>query len=282
MKAKTLIISLLVSSVTIIVVVLSPLYKKSSEPESVNVVHTITAELNVNLLTASHECSHHSKQWHICTQPDGWGTWLYCPAYSDYNETELGLLEASFIGEPTPLTPCFMCPEEGSDCSTVVSQVMTAAGIAEDQNAKLNNFNLWGDAQDYCEYLRELNKEGESCSQDDQCTAGELFCDYDPDDTELVDGTCKKCPIDLDGCYEEGFAASVQGRKNCRGCTLDCYSAAASKLWIDGEVILSQPLDGAIQSSHQNASGQLVDCSISLVRFWSPQNRVIEPTFNHF
>jgi hypothetical protein len=43
---------------------------------------------------------------------------------------------------------------------------------------------------------------------------------------------------------------------------LSCKGAAASKLWIDGEVISSQPLGKAIQSSRQNASGLLYDCSI--------------------
>jgi hypothetical protein len=149
---------------------------------------------------------------------------------------------------------------------------MTAAGIAEDQNASLNNWtNIWDDAQYKCEILCELNKEGESCSQywNNQCTAGELFCDYHDNDTELVDGTCRKCPTDPNRCIEEGFAASVQGQKNCRACTLGCYDAAASKLWIDGELILSQPLDGAIQSAHQNASGHLYDCSILAA---DPQN----------
>jgi hypothetical protein len=263
MQVKTLVIALLASSAAIVVVVLSPLYKKPSEPAPIEViVPDIPAELNVNFRTASYECSHHGKQWHICTQPDGWGSMFYCPTYSDYNETELALVEASFIGEPTPLMPCFTCPEEGSDCSTVVSEVMTAAGIAEDQNSTLWNWNIWDEAIYYCKELCEKNKEGESCSEVSQCTTGELFCDYDPDDTKLVDGTCRKCPTDHDMCMEEGFAASVQGQKNCKSCTLSCYGAETSKLLVDGEVLSSQPLDGAIQASHQNASGQLYDCSI--------------------
>jgi hypothetical protein len=117
---------------------------KQREPAPIQVVvPTIPAELNVNLLTAFHECSHYGKQWHICTQPDGWGSMYYCPAYSDYNETELALVEYLSIGEPTPLTPCFTCPKDGSDCSTLVSEVMTAAGIAEDQNATLCPINIW-------------------------------------------------------------------------------------------------------------------------------------------
>jgi hypothetical protein len=147
-----------------------------------------------------------------------------------------------------------------------VSEVMTAAGIAEDQNATwCSSINIWDDAIYYCELLCEKNKEGESCSQEDwdnPCTAGELFCDFDADDIKLEDGTCKKCPTDPARCYEEGFAASDQGRYNCKACTLRCKGAAASKLWIDGQFTSSQPLAGAIQSSHQNASGLLYDCSI--------------------
>jgi hypothetical protein len=41
-----------------------------------------------------------------------------------------------------------------------------------------------------------------------------------------------------------------------------CYGAAASKLWVDGVAIPTQPIDSAIQSSHQNAIGPLHDCSI--------------------
>jgi hypothetical protein len=61
MHVKTLILSLLISSAALVVIILSPLYK-SSEPESAKLNTSIPAELNVNLATASHECSHHGKE----------------------------------------------------------------------------------------------------------------------------------------------------------------------------------------------------------------------------
>jgi hypothetical protein len=40
-----------------------------------------------------------------------------------------------------------------------------------------------------------------------------------------------------------------------------CDMVGASKVWIDGVAIPSQPVDDAIQASHQNATGPLHDCS---------------------
>jgi hypothetical protein len=276
MRVKTIIISLLLSSAAVVVVILSPLYKKSKPAPEFK--HITPAELNVNRATVSYECSHHGKEWHICVQPEGVGAWLYCPAYSEFNMSDLALIESFAIGVPTPFEPCFMCPDEGSDCSTLVREVMTAAGIAEDQNATLwwgaAWGNLWEGALNFCEQLCETSKEGQPCSKDgEQCRPGELFCDYDPNDLEFTDdastmfignftnGTCRKCPIDPNLCYDEGFIATREGRQNCKNCVLSCTVVRSSKLSVDGEVIASQPIDHAIQKSHQNASGSLHDCS---------------------
>jgi hypothetical protein len=223
-----------------------------------------STELDVNFLTVSKQCSSidGTKEWYICTQPDAWGGMFYCPAFSDYNKTELATVEWALIGEPTPLMPCFKCPAAGSTCNETATQVMTAAGIPSDLNSTLANYNVWDDAVYYCEELCEKNKEGESCSEDSQCTPGELFCDYDASDSDLTQGTCRMCPDDPELCYQEGFTATDQGKMNCRDyCYMGCYGAAASKLWIDGEALLSQPLDGGTQKSHLNASGLLHDCS---------------------
>lgn len=96
-----------------------------------------TEKLDVNHLTAAKICSHGDKEWYICTQPEGWGGMFYCPAYSDYNETELASVEWGALGVPTPLMPCFTCPRAPANCSTTVAEVMTAAGIPSDQNVTL-------------------------------------------------------------------------------------------------------------------------------------------------
>ena len=217
-------------------------------------------ELDVNFLNLSYECSHGDAEWMICTQPQGWGSMFYCPAHSEYNETELALVQWGSIGVYTPLMPCFACPEVGSNCTMVVNETLTASNIAEDQLSVLAKQSIWEEASFYCRELCEKNKEGETCNQDSQCTPGELFCDYSGD-TDYTDGTCKPCPSNPDECFGEGFATSDMGRHNCRDCNLYCYGAAASKFWVDEEALVSQPIDIATQTSNQSASGVLHDCS---------------------
>ena len=96
-----------------------------------------TVGFDVNHVTAGTICSHGDKEWYICTQPDGWGGMFYCPAYSDYNETELALVEWGEMGVATPLMPCFTCPVAPATCNSTVEEVMTAAGIPDDLNSTL-------------------------------------------------------------------------------------------------------------------------------------------------
>lgn len=184
---------------------------------------------------------------------------LYCPAYSDYNETELASVEWGEMGVPTPLMPCFQCPVAPANCSTTVAEIMTAAGIPEDLNSTLGYWPIWDDAEYYCSELCEMGKKGETCNQDEYCTAGELFCDYEANN--LDEGTCRECPSDPADCMDESFIVTEQGRLNCRECYLGCYGAAASKLWVDGEYMNSQPIDSTIQTSKQAATAPLVDCT---------------------
>jgi hypothetical protein len=117
--------------------------------------------------------------------------------------------------------------------------------------------------------LCEKAKLGETCNQDAPCNAnGDLFCDYPADDTELTQGTCVKCPEEYpEGCSADGFATSSQGQLNCReACRLECYGAGDSSLYVNGEYIPSQPLDGTMQGTAKlNASGELIDCSDEFV-----------------
>ena len=186
---------------------------------------------------------------------------FYCPAYSDFNETELSTVEWGALGEPTPLMPCFECPTDGMTCDDIVADVLAANDIEEDQNSTLGQWNIMDDALYYCYELCELNTEGEACSQDDQCTAGELFCDYEVDDVEYENGVCRKCPSDPDKCFEPGFAMTTKGQHNCRDCRLGCYGAAASSLVVGGVTLDSQPVDSAIQTSKQLVTAPLHDCS---------------------
>jgi hypothetical protein len=89
-----------------------------------------------------------------------------------------------------------------------------------------------------------------------------LFYDYKNDND--IDGTCKPCLIDILDCYKDGFVSSKQGKINCVGCQMDCYGVGTSKVWVDGVAIPSQPVENAIQASHQNATGPLHDCSYLL------------------
>jgi hypothetical protein len=52
---------------------------------------------------------------------------------------------------------------------------LTAAGIPEDQNATLGNYNLWDDAEYYCEQLCESKREGEFCNEDNSCAVRMLI-----------------------------------------------------------------------------------------------------------
>jgi hypothetical protein len=171
---KNLIISTSVGSVAIIGVILYLQMHRPEKPAPVEVIHTTPNELNVDVGTAYLECSHYGKEWQLCTSPEGWGTWPYCPAYSEFNESDLLLIEEGKIGVPTPFSPCFTCPENGISCDDHVEQVFTAAGISEDQNATLGGYNLWDDGKKYCKWMCEVKNEGESCSEDwdNQCKVG--------------------------------------------------------------------------------------------------------------
>jgi hypothetical protein len=116
--------------------------RKPTPPE---VVHTITDELNVNMKTAYLECPHRGKEWKLCSSPEGYGKYPYCSAYrySKFSESDLLLYEFGDIGVPTPYYPCVTCPATGVSCDDHVEEVFIAAGISEDQNATLGEFNLW-------------------------------------------------------------------------------------------------------------------------------------------
>jgi hypothetical protein len=180
---KTLTSVIFVGS-TALVATISYLGHQPEKAAPVEVIDTPDG-LNVDMKTAYLECSYYGKEWQLCTQPEGYGTFHYCSAYSEYNKSDLALNEDGEIGVPMPLSPCFNCPAAGISCDDHVKEVFTAAGISEDQNATLNGFNLWDDGILYCEDMCKLNKEGESCSQDSDnyCTVSfmclpQLLCNH--------------------------------------------------------------------------------------------------------
>jgi hypothetical protein len=91
--------------------------------------------------------------------------------YSEYNESDLALVELQEIGFPTPFSPCFTCPATGISCDDHVEEVFAAAGISD---PRVGGQNAYGDGFGLCYDLCESNKEGESCSEDwdNGCTVG--------------------------------------------------------------------------------------------------------------
>jgi hypothetical protein len=169
---KTLTSVIFVGS-TALVAVISYLGHRPEKAAPIEVIDTRPDGLNVDMKTAYLECSHYGKEWHICTEPEVIGTYPYCSAYSEYNKSDLALVEEGEIGVPMPYSPCFTCPAAGISCEDHVKEVFTAAGISEDQNLTLwKDVNLWDHGISWCKGLCELNKEGESCSEDWGCTVG--------------------------------------------------------------------------------------------------------------
>ena len=256
MVPKTFIVTLVLSSAALVAVILSPLYVKEPPPSNEEISYEVATELNVNMKDASFYCSHYGKEWHICFNPF-WGPLFYCPAFSELNETDLDAVEGGTLWDT-----CITCPETANfTCSEIIEQVLSA-------NTHLPPF-AYGlldayssDFTHHCEIMCKAQKEGESCNQNNTCTAGRSFCDYGVDDVELKDGTCKLCPTDPNDCFDDSFAVSTQSKLNCRGCELVCFGAHASKLWVGEESIPNMVVDGATQSSRQEASGTLHDCSV--------------------
>lgn len=158
---KTLSIFIFVVSVAIVAVILYPVYHPN-EPAPVEIISDLTPdELNVDINTAYLECSHFGKDWHICANLDYYPSSLYCPAYSEYNESDISLATEG------QMAPCFTCPKDGMSCSDRVKEVLTAAGISEDQNSTNDDDwsygPIWGYVQWECEAMCEVSKEGESC-----------------------------------------------------------------------------------------------------------------------
>jgi hypothetical protein len=163
---KTLTSVIFVGSTALVAIIAYLGHRPEKAPPVEVVIDTRPEGLNVDMGTAYLECSHHGKEWQLCTSPEVWGTYFFCSAYSEYNESDLALVEEEEIGVPTPYSPCFTCPAAGISCEDHVTEVFTAAGISEDQNATLNGFNLWDDGIWTCELMCEQNKEQESCSED--------------------------------------------------------------------------------------------------------------------
>ena len=267
MLPKRLVLALLLSSVALIALLLFPLYRKKTLP-STELAATKSAELNVNIHTVSFECSHHGKKWHICYDDPGDDFFipdaaaLYCPAYSELNATELEHhADYQFFWDT-----CFPCPDANSNCALIVEQVVATVVNNDMYNDDypFDATKATNDLNSYCELMCEAKQEGESCDENDKCAPGQHFCDYASDDMyrNSDTGTCKLCPANIEECSNDGFTTSTQGQLNCKNCRLVCWEISASKLWVGGELISSKPIGDSVQSSYQNASGALHDCSV--------------------
>lgn len=170
-------------------------------------------------------------------------------------------VEWGCLGKPSPLMPCFTCPGADSNCSVLVKEVLNTNNTVQDQNSTMLGKSIWEEAQSYCEDLCELNKEGETCSQDSQCTPGALFCDYAANNTKYTDGKCRSCPTNLDECFKEGFATSVQGQHNCWDCRLYCNEVGVSKVLVHRILLVSQLINSATQTLYTTVLGPLYGCS---------------------
>ena len=175
MRLATLLFVLLLSSAALVVLILIPIYgprNNDDTPIALDDEDRSTGDdIDVNLATVWTECTDNGTPWHICLMPDSFGHMLYCPAYSDYNETELNQLQywriPGGLGINTPLSPCFTCPGPESDCSTVLYETFT------ENNLPLNlyspvplpfNLSVYEVADYMCKVMCEAPKEGEACS----------------------------------------------------------------------------------------------------------------------
>ena len=236
----TLPLSLLLASAALVALILIPSYKSSTDNEPSAPVsigednHTTSAELNVDIITAYRGCSDNGAPWHICTMPESYGGVVYCPAYSEFNESEVLLNQwvrnTSGIGVFNPLEHCFPCPGPDSDCYAVVNETMAANNISRYQMAPGNPFPLYDLAVFHCLMMCESPEVG----SDEPCgiplytpckvsyqiwttyfssllyhvvhkqflafKMGESFCDVET--VYDIDGTCKPCPADISECYK--------------------------------------------------------------------------------
>ena len=167
----TLIVSLLLSSVALVAIILIPAYKPSDSTDDFDDIHTIPAELDVDIATASLECSHNGKPWYICATPSS-GVALYCPAYSEFNESEVAQNEwtrtTPGIGVSTPLSPCFTCPGPESNCTAVVNDEFNTTSRL--QNQTTNGAYIYDLALSQCNLLCNSSKQGDICGLNAQCT----------------------------------------------------------------------------------------------------------------
>ena len=174
--ATLLIVLMLLSSAALVALILIPTYgpnNSNDTPTDLNDEDRITGgdDIDANLLTVSFECTENDKPWHICLMPDSFGHTLYCPAYSDFNETEVNQLQwyrAPWgLGISTPLSPCFTCPGPESNCSSVVYETFVANDLPLNLYSPVPlafNLTIYHVAEFMCRVMCEAPAQGEACS----------------------------------------------------------------------------------------------------------------------
>jgi len=233
-----------------------------------------TSDIDIsNPLIDYQKCSHGDEEWRICLYKSG-GAGYYCPSVPQYDFLEMMTIHASYLdlhnGGINGTTECFTCSDIETDCSSFVSGFLENKNISQD----LSTGDRYGWEDDFwdtiiiydkmlegCQKLCEGGKDAEECSINDPCTPGTHFCDFSSNE-EGAQGTCKACPLDIDECYIDGFATSVQGKINCHDCRMDCRNVAGTPtVTINEKEYNAYSADYSIQKSSQDVSGPLIDCS---------------------
>lgn len=213
-------------------------------------------------LTAWKHCSLGSKEWSICFQPTGWGPLWYCPTVDESVNPAIGasaaLEDKLWYGIQMNFTPCFTCPVDGSDCESIVAELVELHNLTFSTIGP-PYYDLRKDGLQMCIDLCESGRDGDACSSELRCTAGSHFCDLPG---EGGDGTCRGCPADVNDCYGEKFPdLSDLARRECMKCRLVCYDVGNSSLVVEEEELESGPIGQALQEPKLSGSGPLVDCS---------------------
>jgi len=220
-------------------------------------------------LDAWKHCSLGDKEWSICLAPTGWGAMWYCPSIDPSIDPVRGdstpLEDIIWYGSQMSFLPCFACPKPGSpygdDCNATMTKLVEIHNI--EGTSALNKYEMSWEGLEYCKDLCEAGETGEACSDDNKCTAGSHFCNYDESigsgSLTNIEGECKECPADLNDCL--ALVTSPRSRRECFSCRLGCYDVGNSILTVDGEMMDSTSMGRATQKVKMHAEGAIVDCS---------------------
>ncbi|KAL3798970.1 hypothetical protein HJC23_005109 [Cyclotella cryptica] len=232
---------------TVVVCVVSMIFSVDGKSNSAIVV---------NQLTAWSECSLYDSntEWSICLGPTDDRNGLrfhywYCPTVEEFSDANFQDVHDG------PMT-CMTCPGAGSafgtDCKSAISNISSFYNVSRSDHHT-------DESVQYCVEMCESGIAGEECSNDAPCNSG-YFCDFSWTSNTL--GICKTCPFNMSTCFDQDFASSLLGQKECFNCQLACADLSNASVLVDGAYLSSnKPISNAIQPSRMFASGPLTECS---------------------